>query len=75
MMMTRDMKTVLEDGSPEFEVLEALVDRAGLRNVVYALACIARAKAEHIRTNWQDDLLAKLWDRNAGTLERVKLVK
>ena len=70
--MMRDMKTVLQDGSPEFDVLEALVDRVGLRNVVYALALIARHKAEHIRHNWQDEALANLWEHDARILEKVK---
>jgi hypothetical protein len=66
------MKVILEDGAPEFVVLETLVDRVGLRNVLYALALIARHKAEHIRSNWQDEALANLWEHDAKILDKVE---
>jgi hypothetical protein len=40
-------------------VLEGIVDRAGLRNVLFALEHICLAKA-----NWQDPKSAKVWSRN-----------
>lgn len=64
--------TILEVGAPEFIVLETLVDRAGLRNVLYALSLIASHKAEHIRSAWQDEALAKLWEHDARILDKVK---
>ena len=42
-------------------MLEALVDRHGLGNVVDMLGFICDEKAEHIAHNWQDASLAKLW--------------
>lgn len=66
------MKTILEDGAPDFVVLELLVDRVGLRNVLYALALISRHKAEHIRTNWNDEALANLWEHDAEILDKTK---
>ena len=50
--------------------LEAMVDAAGLRNVVWALASICRDKAEHVQSAWQDDQLARDWNANAAMLNR-----
>lgn len=51
--------------------LEAFVDKWGLKGTVSALAEIALAKAEHIRTNWQDEGLAELWDHDGKKLDKV----
>jgi hypothetical protein len=50
--------------------LESLVDRTSLKEVVGVLSDIARDKAMHIRDNWQDEPLARSWDKDAGKLER-----
>jgi hypothetical protein len=51
--------------------LEDLVDALGLKGVCQSLAEICWAKAEHIRSNWQDEPLAKAWGKAAAMLERV----
>jgi hypothetical protein len=40
----------------------SLVDSCGLQNILNALFNVCADKAEHIRTNWQDELLAKAWE-------------
>ena len=45
-------------------VLEGILDRAGLRNVLFALEHICHAKASHLEANWQDLKSAKVWSRN-----------
>ena len=50
--------------SPAMLVLEGIVDRAGLRNVLFALEHICHAKAQHLEANWQDPTSAKVWWRN-----------
>lgn len=50
--------------------LEQLIDKASLSTVLFALADICDEKANHIRENWQDNGLAKLWD--AGAWEAKK---
>lgn len=59
------------EGTEAMLALEAMVDKVGLRNVVYALAQIADAKAEHIHTNWQDHALAKKWENDASKLDAI----
>lgn len=45
------------------EELEALIDATSLLDVLTALECICGEKAEHIRTNWQDRITARHWDK------------
>lgn len=49
--------------------LEAEVDTTTLAQVVSTLADVCREKADHIRHNWQDEKLAKVWDMAATKLE------
>lgn len=42
--------------------IEQMIDRHGLPSILGALSAICSDKAEHIRTNWQDENTAKLWD-------------
>lgn len=59
------------EGSEAMIALEAMIDRVGLANVVYALSHIAGAKAEHLRCNWQDYTSAKYWDKAATKLDKL----
>lgn len=59
------------EGTEAMIALEAMVDKVGLRNVVYALSHIASEKAEHIHTNWQDHALAKKWENDASKLDAI----
>jgi hypothetical protein len=58
------------ENSPAMLELEGMVDRVGMANVLYALAHIALAKADHLETNWQDRASAYLWRVGAGKLDR-----
>lgn len=60
-----------EEGSEAMVQLEAMVDKAGMRNVLYALEHICSAKAEHIAVNWQDTFLAKVWEKQARLLNKT----
>jgi hypothetical protein len=56
-------------------ILEAFVDTNHLAIVVSDLAQVCYEKAEHVRTNYSDDLnserlLAKAWDRAGEILEK-----
>jgi hypothetical protein len=59
-----------EEGSEAMVALEVMVDRAGMANVLYALAHIAAMKAGHIECNWQDQTLAKEWYKTGDKLDR-----
>lgn len=45
--------------------LEDAIDRYSLSDVLGTLANICSAKADHLRSNWQDENAAKEWDRAA----------
>lgn len=46
------------------EALETLLDEYGdPADLLDALSTIASEKADHVRTNWQDDARADCWER------------
>lgn len=45
------------------ETLESLIDQTSLLDVLVGLELVCAEKAKHVRINWQDEALAKLWDR------------
>ena len=47
--------------------LEAMVDRVGVANVLYALQHICNAKADHVLANWQDGGAAREWSKDSNT--------
>ena len=59
-----------EEGSEAMVALEGMVDKAGLRNVLYALETICFAKAQHISEAWQDDGLSMTWAKEANRVGR-----
>lgn len=50
-------------GNTDRDILEMLIDRYGVYNVVSHMASICADKAEHISANWQDVGLAKVWQQ------------
>jgi hypothetical protein len=54
------------EGSEAMVALEAMVDKVGINNVLYALAHICNAKSEHMATNWQDTTGAKVWAKRGA---------
>lgn len=53
------------------EVLEAIIDRVGIVEMLEAQAEICREKAQHLYLNWQDEKSGKSWERIARKLEAV----
>lgn len=45
--------------------LEQLIDKHGLGAISEALSQVCYEKADHIRSNWQDNGLAKRWETAA----------
>lgn len=50
--------------------LEEMIDALSTSTVINLLSEIASEKASHIRENWQDESLAKQWDRLASVLDK-----
>jgi hypothetical protein len=59
------------ENSPAMLELEGMVDRVGIRNVLYALAKICDGKAEHVASMWQDTSTAQVWNRWAWRIESL----
>lgn len=53
------------------EHLEQLIDCYGLPRLLAELSTIAYAKAEHLQTNWQDNILSKAWVRAGDRLAKL----
>jgi hypothetical protein len=53
------------------ETLEQYIDMHGLDFVLAGLASVCREKAEHLRSNWQDERSAKQWERKADIVDRA----
>ncbi len=51
-----------------FDVLESVLDQSNIKQVILMLARICNEKADHVRENWQDERMAKTWERNARKL-------
>jgi hypothetical protein len=51
--------------------LETLVDRFGLKTVVDRLANVCWEKADHLRSNWGDKVLAKDWSCAASRIDNA----
>lgn len=51
--------------------LEDLIDATSLDGVLSAIADVAREKADHLRSVWQDNGMAVAWDRAAGRIEKT----
>ncbi|MBD2449966.1 hypothetical protein H6G76_22950 [Nostoc sp. FACHB-152] len=55
------------------ESLELLVDKLTLAAVLEMLERISHKKAENLRTHWQDENSAKLWDKAARQIEQINI--
>lgn len=53
------------------DTLESLLDGTNASYLISALAEICQEKADHLRTNWQDENAAKAWDRAGLYLFKV----
>jgi hypothetical protein len=65
----------LEENEPDdlADELESLVDSSSLRRVLEALAAVCYAKADHLRSNWQDYASARVWGKAAKVVEAASM--
>ena len=55
------------------EVVEVLVDKLTLSAILEMLERICHKKAENLRTHWQDETTAKLWEKAARQIEQINV--
>jgi hypothetical protein len=53
------------------DLLEDIVDRAGLSATIDGLATVCVAKATHLKSNWQDTVAARPWTKFGLRLDTV----
>jgi hypothetical protein len=52
--------------------IEQLIDEnGGLAAILDAIAAVAFEKAEHLRSNWQDNNTAKVWEAAAEKISKL----
>ena len=56
------------------EELEVFIDRVGLYDTMGLLYDICHGKAEHFRSNWQDENSAKAWERQAKYIDKTRVI-
>lgn len=54
--------------------IETLIDKYSVSGILNAMANVCYAKAEHIRENWQDNDLAKDWEKRGSKIARIILI-
>ena len=57
--------------SDSMMVLEEIIDGSSLEELLGLVIDVCYAKAEHLRSNWQDHNAAKAWERDAAKILRV----
>lgn len=57
--------TDVREHNKNLDLVEAMIDKSTLQDVLQLVAEIASAKADHIRENWQDENAAASWDASA----------
>jgi len=55
------------------EILETLIDKLTLSAILEILERICHKKAENLRTHWQDETSAKLWEKAARQIEQINV--
>lgn len=65
------MMTLPKTEADRCALLEALVDDGTLAGVLESLDSVCRAKAEHLRVNWQDSRSARTWDKAGVAVGRL----
>ncbi len=57
----------------DISTLEQLVDQHGLPAILVMLTEICGEKADHLRTNWQDAVTAKDWQKAGRLLDSASM--
>jgi hypothetical protein len=55
------------------EILETLIDKSTLSAILEMLERICHKKAENMRTHWQDETSAELWEKAARQIEQINV--
>ena len=56
----------------DMNTLESLIDKYSLDDVLSAIREICLDKADHLRTNWQDEQSAKYWESIEKQINKVR---
>lgn len=54
------------------EQIEQIIDSSSVPALMIVIEDVCHGKAEHIRTNWQDEQSAAVWERFARAIHNTK---
>lgn len=54
----------------DIQTIEQIIDRTSPGQMLAAISEICFEKAQHIRENWQDETLAKQWEKEGRRIAR-----
>lgn len=54
------------------DTVEKILDRRDMRQMLEILSSISYEKAEHLRSNWQDEVSAKYWEKLGAKFQKFK---
>lgn len=60
-----------DESNADVVVLEAIIDRHSVSNVLLALETVCHAKADHLRSNWQDSRAGYGWTKMAHDINKL----
>lgn len=69
-ILTAETQQIIRDAvkvNPD-HVIEVLIDAIGVKGLLDTADVVCHGKAEHIRENWSDGVLAQLWERAGRSL-------
>ena len=57
--------------STYMEQIEKLIDERNVSQMLIVMAQVCNEKADHLRSNWQDEQAARTWERTAKKLDTL----
>lgn len=71
--LMKEIKGINEDlvSGQGMDDIEHLIDKYGLEGICDAISHICNEKADHARSNWQDEPMAKVWEKNAKLFDAL----
>lgn len=71
-MTNEQLQAMAEHRRTDELALEVIMDRYTWEGLTTMLADICNGKAEHLRTNWQDNFTARRYEKAARDFLRIK---
>ena len=68
---TADIVIFSHDSEKEKYELEQIIDKIGIPKICFLIADVCNEKADHVRSNWQDNNISKIWEHDANMFNNL----